>query len=104
RTIASDPEATRWHCVTDNLHMHQSTSLVRFVAKHERITADLGQKEKGGMLKAMATRAAFLSAPTQRLVFHYTPKHASWMNQIAMWFSIVVRKVLQRASFSSVED
>src|SRR5262249_8673908 len=37
-------------------------------------------------------------------VFHYTPKHASWMNQIEMWFSILVRKLLKRASFTSVED
>jgi putative transposase len=93
RTVASDAEATRWHFVLDNLNIHQSASLVRFVAEHDGLEEDLGQKGKRGILKS-----------THTIVFHYTPKHASWMNQIEMWFSILVRKLLKRASFTSVED
>ena len=31
-------------------------------------------------------------------------KHASWLNQIELWFSILARKVLRRGSFSSTQD
>ena len=33
----------------------------------------------------------------------YTPKHASWMNQVEIWLSILVRKLLKRGSFTSLE-
>jgi transposase len=34
--------------------------------------------------------------------FHYTPKHASWTNQIEIWFSILTGKSLKGALFTSV--
>jgi putative transposase len=104
RTVASEPQATRWHVVADHLNLHQSESLGRFVAEHDGITDNLGKKEQHGMLQSMATRAALLSDPTPRLVFHSTPKQASWMNQMERWCSIVVRQLLKRASCTSVED
>ena len=38
-----------------------------------------------------------------RFHFHYTPIHASWLNQVELFFSRVERRVLRNASFSSVQ-
>ncbi len=103
-TIETDPSIVQWHFIVDNLNTHQSESLVRFVADESDLDIDLGVKGKSGILASMDSRAAFLSDPTHRLVYNFTPKHASWMNQIEIWFSILARKLLKRASFMSVAD
>ena len=33
-----------------------------------------------------------------------TPRHSSWLNQVEIWFSTLVRKLLRRSSFVSLED
>lgn len=103
RTIATDPEAP-WLFIVDQLNTHKAEALVRLVARACGLAEDLGEKEKRGIWQSMSTRAAFLSEVSHRIRFMYTPKHTSWLNQIELWFSILVRRLLRRGNFTSVED
>lgn len=102
--VATDPAVTHWHVVADNLDIHRSASLVRWVAAISGVDVDLGRKGKAGILRDRQSRAAFLSAPNHRVTFHYTPRHCSWLNQIESWLGILTRKLLRRGSFGSTAD
>ena len=102
RTIESDPQAA-WLFITDNLNIHQSEALVRLVAERCGHSDELGVKGQSGVMASMASRAAFLSDPSHRIQFVYVPKHTSWLNQVEIWFSILVRRVIKRGNFASVD-
>jgi hypothetical protein len=103
QTIDTDPEAA-WVFLTDQLNTHQSESLVRLVAARCGLTDNLGEKGKTGILASMPSRAAFLSDPTHRIQVVYVPKHTSWLNQVEIWLGILVRRVIKRGNFTSLDD
>ena len=90
--------------ISDQLNTHKSESLVKLVAQSCEINEYLGIKGKEGILKSIESRAEFLSNPKHRIRFLYVPKHTSWLNQIEIWFSILVRRLLKKGNYSSTEE
>jgi transposase len=103
QTIDTDPAAP-WIFVADQLNTHQSAGLVEMVARRCGIQDDLGVKEKSGILKSQKTRREFLEDLSHRIRFVYTPRHCSWLNQVEIWFSSLARRLLNRSSFTSLDD
>ncbi len=102
-TVRQDPQAS-FIFVVDQLNTHKSAGLVEWVSQCCDIETELGIKGEYGVLENMETRRAFLSDPAHRIRFVYTPKHASWLNQVEIWFSILVRRLLKRLSVKSTDE
>jgi len=58
--------------------------------------------DNGSSHRSKYTKAWFVTHP--RWVAHYTPPHASWVNQIELFFSILQRKVITNGNFTSRDD
>jgi transposase len=100
--ISLDPEAG-YRLIADNLSTHSSESCVRYVAASCGIEEDLGKKGVRGILKSVASRVAFLTDPSHRIQFLFTPRHCSWLNQIEIWFGTLRNKVTRWGSFNSLD-
>jgi transposase len=66
------PKDKEIHVVLDNLSTHNNEDVDAWLAKHPNVT------------------------------FHFTPKGASWINQIETWFGIITRQAIRRGSFASL--
>jgi len=89
-------DMSKLHLVLDNLNTHYHEQVCR-------VAADVCEVDPGELTTGRQ-RKAFLCDPAKWLVFHFTPTHASWLNQIEIWFSTLSRKVINRGNFSSVTD
>ncbi len=92
------PTMQRYDWVVDNLNTHWSLEVCRLVAQW----CDVPYLPKA--LRRGVQRRAFLSDPTHQHVFHFTPKHGSWLNQVELWFSVLARRFLKRGDFMSAHD
>jgi len=62
------------HLIVDNLSPHKHPKIATWLKRHRRVH------------------------------LHFTPTHASWLNQVEIWFSILSRKVIRRGIFRSVKE
>jgi hypothetical protein len=98
RTALHYPDMLRFDWVVDNLNTHYSLDLCRVVA------ALCGLPFEPKKLRTGAQRLAFLKDPEHKHVFHYVPRHGSWLNQVELFFSVFSRRFLRRGDFGCVAE
>jgi hypothetical protein len=92
------PAMQRYDWVVDNLNTHWSLEVCQLVAQWCAVPFIPKELQRG------VQRRAFLCDPTHKHVFHFTPKHGSWLNQVELWFSVLARRFLKRGDYASAQD
>ena len=92
------PGQKRYDWVVDNLNTHYSLDVCRLAAEW------CGLSLEESKLKTGQQRRAFLSDPSHLHVFHFTPIHGSWLNQVELFFSVLARRFLKRGDFTGVAE
>lgn len=92
------PPMDRYDWVLDGLNTHWSLPVCEVVAQWCGVTFDPQRLKRG------ADRKAFLTDPEHKHVFHFTPRHGSWLNQVELWFAVLARRFLKRGEFASPQE
>ncbi len=72
--VAQTPKGLDLHCIADNLKAHKTEKVETFLQENPHVH------------------------------MHYTPTHASWLNQVELFFSILERRLLRRGEFASTGE
>jgi transposase len=90
----------------EEIARNDADNFIEFLTSVDRLTDPaLGVHlilDNGSSHVAKKTKAWLARHP--RFIVHHTPKHASWLNQVELVFSILTRRLLKRGEFSSRED
>jgi hypothetical protein len=95
---AQFPDYQRFHWILDNLNTHWSLDVCQLMAQLNGVPFNKRDLRTGKQ------RRDFLTNLKHKHVFHFTPKHGSWLNQVELWFSTLARRFLKRGDFASAQE